>query len=114
MKCYYASCQALITSKQLSDQVSIPVFWAMARYPGESIPGSVRELGGQDGELTFDEAVGQVAGSKTQGTRGTTHQVRSSCGNGVGPASQRPTLASAFLSIVRRTNPKIAYLSTGK
>ena len=43
------------------------MFWAMARYPGESIPGSVRELGGQDGELTFDEAVGQVAGQKLKG-----------------------------------------------
>ena len=43
------------------------MFWAMARYPGESIPGSVRELGGQDGEFTFDEAVGQVAGQKLKG-----------------------------------------------
>ena len=43
------------------------MFWAMARYPGESIPGLVRELGGQDGDLTFDEAVGQVAGQDFKG-----------------------------------------------
>ena len=36
-------------------------------YPGESIPGLVRELGGQDGALTFDEAVGQVSGPKLKG-----------------------------------------------
>ena len=51
------------------------MIWAMASYPGESMPGLVRELAGQDGALTFDEAVGQVAGQKFQRTRDTTHQV---------------------------------------
>ena len=59
------------------------MFWAIARYPGESIPGLVRELGGQDGELTFDEAVGQVAGQKLKGPE--TRPIKCDRRNGVGP-----------------------------
>ena len=68
--------------------MSILEFRAMTRYPRESISGLIRELGGLDGDLTFDEAVDQVASQKFKGPE--TRPIkcgRSSCGNDIDPPS---------------------------
>ena len=47
-------------SDSLLSRSEVASSYPMAGYPGKVIPGFVRKLRGQDGVLTFDEAVGQV------------------------------------------------------